>query len=184
LWGRKVAVAAPVRVPVRSVMVLPEVETQEYARIAQAIGWNSNAVFELKVRNFLDREGIDIYPYDKVETYLDDQFGHWSEWCNYGRKWLWRPLRDVDFGLHLSRDLEERNGSILSHQTDSYDGAIPFPVLVTVEKLATQFPDLKFYVSDVPNQKDRPQDDPFVGIAARGMQLLVIERWDEPSFRM
>lgn len=62
-----------------------------------------------------------------------------------------------------------------------YLHAIPFACLLTVKKIADAFPDAQFLVSDYEVQ--RP--DPFLAVTLPDTpELFVIERWDEPGFRM
>lgn len=69
-----------------------------------------------------------------------------------------------------------------SFQTETvYAHSIPLPVLLTMKTIVSQFPDAQFYASDYEVQ--RP--DPFLAVTLPGVEdLFIIERWDEPGFRM
>lgn len=67
-----------------------------------------------------------------------------------------------------------------------YDQPIPYPVLLTVEKIEKRFEtndELVFMVSDLTSETVRPLDaDPFLAVYAGDSRLFIVERWDEPSF--
>ena len=151
--------------------------------MAQAIGWQPAALIEQKLRNFLAENGLCVYPYEKVESYLDSIFGPCTANYAHFTTWGWRPLRKCDMGWNHELFHAQRNGSTL--ESECYPGAVPFPVLLTVRKIAEAFPEVRFFVSDKPNRIDFPREDPFLGVGIPGIKLpLVVERWDEPSFRM
>lgn len=175
---------APVVAPVR-VSVEPRMSNdirQEYIKKAKILGVFNGALKEEMLLAFLKENGISIYPYSKVEEYLDKMFGHpckcppgsnhYFECCTWG----WHPLREVDDGK-LTSTRTVANGRI---ERGTYQQAVPLPVLLTVEKIVAAVPDIHFYVSGrvVPRS-----EDPFLAVTAVGMNMLIIERWDEPSFR-
>lgn len=163
--------------------VLVGTELAEYVRMADAIGWSPASLLEQRLRNFFEEIGICIFPYEKVEAYLDQKFGKCKEPYSSDTTWGWRPLRQVDIDVRNDElFLRKRNGMTLN--AEYYHGPIPPPVIMTVEKVAAQFPGAHFFVSDVPTQADRTQYDPFLAVSAPGMNFLVVERWEEPGFRM
>ena len=173
-------VIAPARVPVEPLM--SDDIRQEYIEKAKILGVVNGALKEEMLIALLKENGIRIYPYNKVEEYLNQMFGHPCK-CRPGtvhfnecRTWGWHPLREIDDGKLISNRLVA-NGTI---QRGTYQQAIPLPVLLTVEKIVAAVPDIHFYVSGrvVPRS-----DDPFLAVTAAGMNMLIIERWDEPSFR-
>ena len=189
MFERKQAPKTPVAIAVEEepIAAKPELTLtgealREYNRLAEAIGWKPGSLLEQNVRNFLAENGICVFPYKKVERYLDSKFGKCENPYPKESKWIWRPLRPCDFGM--SRDVSGkcRNGSVVE-KGPYYHGPIPPEVLLTVEKIAPEFPEIKFLVSDVLDPADR-FGDPFLALGAEGMNLLVIERWGEPSFRM
>lgn len=175
----------PVMVPAR-VAIEPSMDDAaraEYIEKAKVLGIYNGALKREMLLALLCENGLRVYPYDKVELYLDmmfgrpcgcppDALGHYRE-CS---TWGWHPLREKDDGQLVSGH-SSANGRI---QRGVYQQAVPLPVLLTVEKIVEAVPDVYFYVSG----RIVPQtDDPFLAVSARGMSMLVIERWDEPSFR-
>jgi len=70
-----------------------------------------------------------------------------------------------------------------------YNRLIPMPVLQTVAGIVERFPSVNFIVADwadyetttiVPTSR---MQDPFLAVVGPGIPLMIIERWDEPSFR-
>lgn len=176
--GKKRLVTEVAEVPatVKPEAVLVGNELAEYSHLADSIGWAPGCILDQKVKIFLAENNICVYPLAKVRDYLDKQFGvH-----NYHATWCWCPLRkdDRDANLHNQHE-SHRNGHIVDNRR--YHGQVPMPVLVTVEKIHHAFPDVHFYVSDAMQRED---GDPFLAITAVGMEMLVVERWNEPSFRM
>jgi len=161
-------------------------ELAEYEAIAKKIGFDNPALIEARLRIFFAENGICVYPYEKVFSYLDSKYGKPYGWS---RNWGWRPLRKQDvkrvFIGEVSGHYEglyQKNGHVLN-QNENYVAAVPTPVLRTVEKIAEAFPDVHFFVSDQLGRGDRTRD-PFLAVMVQNMQPLVVERWDEPAFRM
>lgn len=179
--GTQVAVMVEEPVAAKPELVLAGDALREYNRVAKAIGWKPGALLEQNVRNFLAENGLCVFPYEKVEAYLDSKFGKFRG-ITVDSTWVWRPLRENDFGLERHAWVARRNGSIIE-KGPYYHGPIPPPVMATVEKIAQAFPEVKFFVSDVPEPEDR-FGDPFLALCGLGMKLLPVERWEEPSFRM
>lgn len=73
--------------------------------------------------------------------------------------------------------------------TQPYNRLIPMPVLQTVADIAVKFPSVSFIVADWADYEtttivEVPRvQDPFLGVLGTGIPLMIIERWDEPSFR-
>jgi len=65
---------------------------------------------------------------------------------------------------------------------DSYTRAIPAPVLLTIKSIKDAFRDARFCITDI---EAIPDPDPFLQVHIRhSAQMFIIERWDEPGFRM
>jgi hypothetical protein len=63
--------------------------------------------------------------------------------------------------------------------SEIYNKFIPLPVMFTMEKIEQRIHDVEFYVTDI-----REFRDPYLGVTVPGSDtILVIERWDEPTFR-
>ena len=62
-----------------------------------------------------------------------------------------------------------------------YGKPVPYPVLLTVDRIRSQFPTAQFRVSDdAPLQGDVVKD-PFLMVSYGGSSYIV-EKWDEPGF--
>ena len=149
------------------------VELKEYAAIAEKIGFTNGALLEAQLRDFFAEEGICLYDYSKVSLFLAEKAKHEGP----ALIWCWKPLRKGDCGELASNVTWETNGYISKSQ---YHGAVPYPVLLTVEKIAQRFGEqVHFFVSDY-KAKD---PDPFLAVTGVGIEWFVVERWDEPNFR-
>jgi len=150
------------------------VELKEYLAVAEKIGFSNGAVLEAQLREFLAEEGIALYNYNDVASFLarkakDLSTGEEHVWC-------WKPLRECD-KLSSGRWSASENGYVSARQ---YNGPVPYPVLLTVEKIAQRFGNqICFHVSDY--ESKRP--DPFLAVTAPGIGWFIVERWDEPDFR-
>jgi hypothetical protein len=79
-----------------------------------------------------------------------------------------------------------------------YKLPIPYPALLTVEAISKTLPNAKFFISHTSTPEERAVysesvlrlEDPFLAVAVikkgsdPSMELMVVERWDEPSFRI
>jgi hypothetical protein len=173
-------------------------ELAEYTRLCESIGWSPAALTEQRLRSFLDENGLCVYPYERVRAYLDNKFGplkgnvsegvNTAYWTRVYTTWCWRPLRAEDVNAHrFNMALRGQNGSVIN-DGGFYHGRIPLEVLMTVENVKEHFPEVRFFVSDVIRPEERV-GDPFLGISFPGLEttdapMLVVERWNEPAFRM
>lgn len=168
----KVVVAPPVPVPV-GIPAVSELEGEhydQYVAVATKIGFSTNPAMTNQIlRHKCASLGLRIYNSDEVGKYLDDQFKEVP--------WGWKPLRDVDVNK-LESTHKHLNGRI---QLNKYQGAVPLPVLLTVEALLEVAPNVHFYVSDR-TERDPADEDPFLMVSSAGMNSLIVERWDEPNF--
>ena len=168
---------APVRVPAH-----PSFDDDEgrktYIDTARKLGVINAAVKLEMLLDLLQKKGLGVYPYKKVEAYLDEMFGKAVD--DYYPSWGWRPLRAEDNGaLQRTRQARQNpNGDILR---GVYQKAIPYPVLLTVQEIIETVPGVHFFVSDEARRSNF--EDPFLAVSCAGMDMCVIERWDEPSFR-
>lgn len=126
-----------------------------------------------KFRRFLSENGVCTYDRDAVHKYL-------KSICPKGHDIMWRSL--TSDAKMLDDDMRFRNLynslSFVAYRPGVYKSIIPEPVLMTIEKIKSAFPDAEFYVSTF----DMPKEDPFLAVlyANHGW---IIERWDEPGFR-
>lgn len=167
-----------------------EAPSAEYSLLAQQIGFHPEELSRLEFELFLQRQGVQVYPLESVEAYMDalmlkleaDEPDPEDEW-----RWFWRPLRDADSSF-IARQAYvhgEFQGGF------NFDGAlyrrlVPMPVLETVNRLREAFhaetnldSGPAFLVTDY----DTETPDPFLAVSVNGLDLYVIERWDEPGFR-
>lgn len=181
---------------------------RDYIKLAKDLGFDAG-VTQLTQKQkqdafnaFLAEHGIRKYEYKTVRDYLDQQYG--------ATPWGWRALRDQDnpkkslatpasrtMGVYIGTDGIMRNNADLncgvwqSKHNGNYIGGkdaalynkpIPYPVLLTVKKIADAFPEATFWVSDEAKVVPVPVLDPFLGVRYAD-KFWIIERWDEPSFR-
>jgi hypothetical protein len=130
-----------------------------------------------------------VFPLVKVEAYLNAKYGRPRFSWHYGRKatWGWRRCSTLSGSYDFGYSNPKRNGELLSHP---YERPIPYPVLQTIQGIQMHCGNRRsvaipvFIVSDVTNEADFYRDpDPFLA-CLWSTDIVVIERWDEPSFRM
>lgn len=86
---------------------------------------------------------------------------------------------DIDWGKLAEEQFDNLPHGSLSAAL--YIHPIPLPVLLTVKKIDAEFPDALFFASDYEVHKP----DPFLAVTLPLVkELFIIERWDEPGFRM
>lgn len=153
--------------PVTATTYDDTIDEQEYLKLAKKAGYDATAAIaerqmEIKsclLRNFLAENGICVYPENKVIRYMN------SVTPAYHR-WTWRRV-----------DRSERS------QYGPYSKPIPEAVLMTMVKIREAFPDgVVFEVTDI---EMMPAGDPFLRVRIKNTQEnFIIERWNEPRFRM
>jgi hypothetical protein len=162
--------ARPPQVPTPAAIVLDDAfPFEEYVAVATRVGVVNAALKQEMIRRVCAARGLRLFDVVAVRAYLDAQFGDVP--------WGWKPLRTDDVGK-LVAGHDRPNGQI---QQRRYNGAVPLPVLLTVEAIAAAVPRVCFYVSDRADSQTDPED-PFLLVAASGMDDLIVERWDEPNF--
>lgn len=174
-------------------IVVPEigVSDAEYAEMAKKIKWTgfdalskeqNVASKHAEFMKFLSDSGISHYPMVNVMKYLikhapKSQDGRtckpvWTGMVNTYQQMDWEWFDDWNSG-------RLRNiGTYAAH----YSKPVPYPVLLTISNILEKFHDAQFFVSDYV-QPAVSKYDPFLMVAYAG-QCTVIERWDEPAFRI
>ena len=154
------------------------VELKKYVTVAEKIGFVNGALLSAQLRDFFAEEGISLYDYNKVSSFLAEKTK--IERTKTNKRylvWCWKPLRMSDLNQLTNNVPWGENGGISS---ELYHGAVPYPVLLTMEKIAQRFGDqVRFYVSDYASVNP----DPFLAVSGIGIDFFIVERWDEPNFR-
>jgi hypothetical protein len=148
---------------------------QEWASLGKELGITTGKVPEMELKLFLKEEGIQVYNTQAVFDYLTAEASKEPKgtvWSLYAVRPqdqdcpddIWAQVNKWPIGHgHVHRDL--------------YRDKIPYPVLVTMKKLKDRFgDDITFYVAAI-------KQDPFLVVRYRRANLVVVERWNEPSFR-
>lgn len=185
-WGKKsivVEAAAPVELKPAQLSVMP---SAEYVEMATAAGLGTSAsVIMARIVGVLSERGLYVYDLRTVEDYLDREFGgprRHSPERGGEPKWCWIPITadDQTSGLRATHGRTWwQNGYI--QESGVYGGAIPMPVVETIQALRSGVPSLKFFISG--QAKARPVGDPFLAIWHESLDdVVVVERWDEPNF--
>lgn len=107
------------------------------------------------LRRFLAENGIAVYSESRVIRYMESI-------TPSGHRWYWYRVGQEHHGIGL------------------YKKPIPAPVLMTMAKIREAFPEVRFEVTDI---EELPKGDPFLRAGQHGT-WFIIERWDEPGFRM
>ncbi len=168
-------IAYPIEIP------KPPDVPKDWAKLANKLGVHipetPNPAFEKALNEIV----VGAYDEKEVDRYL-------RKHTPFGKRWCWRPLNHD--GLYHNEAYMQA-GLWVSSRSDGpgehgqvwlrvYDKPIPYPVLVTVDKIVEKLGDsVKFLVSDY-QTKGLP--DPFLMVAGLSKRKIV-ERWDEPGFR-
>lgn len=167
----------PVDVPVAHAVAVRAGDMQlleQHAELSDQLGVASlsrGEILRAKFEESLREWGLRVYDAAQVRAFLRSQ---------YGRKdWGFRPLREID-----RREIQrwwdiDRNGQI-QDGANVYGKPIPYPVLVTVQRVVERFPTARFYVSDECRNSD--VRDPFLLVLVDKHEYI-IERWDEPNYK-
>lgn len=142
-----------------------EMSDEEYCHLANRAGFayagialqgRSSKKQSSALRLFLAKNGICVYDERKVYQYMDSitPFKH---------RWYWACV------------------SANAHGEASYKKIIPPAALMTMTKIRDAYRDVMFEVSDI---TEIPKGDPFLRCSLDGKEWFIIERWDEPGFRM
>ena len=154
----------------------------DYLRTATEAGLADSAgIILARLRQALSARGLYIYDLESVEDYLDQRFGG-SRRSRYSElRWTWQAVTHADAMRNDDRHGRGwTNGCILA--AERYQGAVPLPVVETIQALRTAIPELKFLISG--ESKRMPAGDPFLAVWHPSFaDLVVVERWDEPSYR-
>lgn len=146
-------------------------EITEYESLLAEIGIEETPGITLeKLRRCLQDESLPGYNKSQVVAYLDEKLG---------KEWEWAGLRQVDVD-HLSGWVSHSEGQRdVTFSKRVYQGNVPLPVLLTVQKIQKAVPKVCFYVSS----PKVVEGDPFLYVTSRGVAGYIVERWDEPNFR-
>lgn len=106
-------------------------------------------------RHFLSENGITVYDHNKVWMYMNSI-------TPSGQTWRW-------YGVTKAGDWGR-----------AYTRIIPEAVLLTMIKIREAFLDVEFEVTDY----ETPRPDPFLRCRIPDSEWYIIEKWDEPRFRM
>lgn len=109
------------------------------------------------LRECLAENGICVYDNAKVERYMNSI-------TPPDHRWYWLPL----------------SSSSSVYLREIYTKPIPKAVLLTMMKIREAIPQAEFEVTDI---QEMPKGDPFLRVGLH-RQWFIIERWDEPGFRM
>ena len=172
-------------------------DVNEYLTLADRLGFECADVDALRLRHLLAADGITLHDRARVKTALDQHCGgEFAAPSPVGGDdplpaWGWRPLRRRDVGGREGRahGLSPRSGEILASRV-TYDKALPVGVLRTAVRIHEQFPEARFFVSDVvrwtertlsnagESSPNRSLDESYLAVqlTARG-DLFVVDSW-------
>lgn len=143
-------------------------ESSDYMSLAtRAELLDSPAILKERILTFLRDENIPVYNIEDVTQYLNHKVGKGS--------WHWSAV----YPKHLPIKGGTNINGIPIGRWDVYNQKIPSPVLETIHKIRTVFPDMEFCIST----PGTLYEDPFLAIHANDIDFFVVERWDEPAFR-
>lgn len=169
--------------PIPALVNVSDCDDAEYIELAQSIGLESPAFRLHQLTKLLAEKNIPIYNYEQVVRFLGDKIS-----SGY---MVWAPLRKQDIDANCVQKLyvNDAHGYILGkHQQFDFDigynlpynKAVPISVLQTVKTINDNFPDARFFVSELAHLN---VPDPFLAVGFDGTELLVVDFWDEPGFK-
>lgn len=196
--GKPVAVIAASTEPELHDVETPHASSflAQYNDAATAIGFAPPALDVERFKALCAEYGIRHYDRAAVKSYLDVKYGGESraaktrgsrdpytglreEITYHQATWGWRPLSGPHGGLKFMPSESDR----LLDGAANYDKPIPYPVLLTAQRIKQVAPSAVFYASDEIREADMPAvRDPFLGVRIGG-EFFIVEKWDEPEFR-
>jgi hypothetical protein len=139
---------------------IPDDKMSEYEALSEELGIKNRALDELRLKRFLAKEEIPVYPYDRVKRFLD------SEVQKLNKKETQNPgLSYYDWSWKSAK---------------KYTKEIPLSALQMMKRVKDKLPGAKFAISDY--QVVRP--DPFLAVWLGNSPFTVIHHWDEPDFEL
>ena len=142
-----------------------------------------------RFESFLASLGIQSYKQEEVKQYLDAQYGKIP--------WGFRALRAQDnpnfaLGNFIAADGTWNNGGYRPDHSFTgrfiggkdprlYSKPVPYPALLTIDRISKEFPKATFWISDEMTRQPVFKD-PFLLVRFEE-RSHIIERWDEPQFR-
>lgn len=148
----------PQPVGVAPVVEDPPSWQSEYVKLANKIGYSFANAIEAKKQEQKAAKLRQFLSENGICVYDSIKVGAYM-FANTprGKRWDWYIVRD-------------------------YDKPIPEAVLITAGKIKDAFPEAVFQVTDIRDMRD---PDPFMRVTVdNGSTWFIIERWDEPAFRM
>jgi hypothetical protein len=154
----------------------------EYLALATKLGTGfQTTLTRERMEDILRENGLAAFPLDRVAAFMTAKVvklnrGKRRHWRAFA--WGWHPLTQAD--------LDHRPTRMMKTLTKVYRRRVPIEVLMTVDKLREEIgSQAKFFVADIYSQREpAPKEDPFLAVTAKGLPLYIIERWNEPAFRM
>jgi hypothetical protein len=185
-------------------------DMEEYRKLVAELEVDDTAIRNYELRQFFASEGIQVYDYAKVVSFMDAKTQ--EEAKKHGTQnlaWRWKPLnekypdapktpgsqwstqllsaeidiwpRTVMVGSMRAEPLP--GGTMMLSSTKpsrAYARPIPHAVLLTVKKIRDRFKDAVAFYATDYEVKD---PDPFLMVTGERLDYYVVERWNEPSFR-
>lgn len=143
---------------------------------------------EKQLKRYLIDNNILVFPEDKVSAYMDRITPNGFQWFWFAtspamgnepdrKKMINFEVMDFNGRQHDGLFIGA-SGKMLACNT--YRKPIPIPVLMRMAEIREQFSECRFWVTDIV-KVDKP--DPFLMVTL-GSERFIIERWNEPSFRI
>lgn len=169
------------KLPEKTAVLVSETDALpvDYAKLAQDAGFSGYYAVQRecerqtnlsRFRKFLAENGICVYDTEKVRKYL-------HRLCPRGQDVVWCGF-DGDTRSEFFMEDYWATQHYLS--IGGYTKPIPEVPLMTLARIRAEFPQAVGYVSAF---KNVPKGDPFLAVRFEG-EFFIIERWDEPGFRM
>ena len=189
LLKRKILAQTAVEDPIEASKAVPTQQFQEtdtdflkdYRRVAEKLGVAVRSPGSLTpFKTWLSTEGVPCYSEDKVKTYLNKMLGkNNTDYTHTSQYWLWRGARVNDTIIYNTKYA----GAPVGLTSLKYSKPLPYPVMLTMERIQGAFPNAGFYISDTYTDNEKAaMRDPFLLVIV-GDERYIVERWDEPNFR-
>lgn len=167
-------------------------EMKAYGDLAKSIGYEPLTYQYERLMFVMQMNDIQVFDYNAVAVYLESKLTE-------DKHWQWTPLRNSDsesnkprfswYGAYtaglkngITTSSKRKNGMTFPQQI--YNEIVPARILLIVQKLAQEFPKLKFFVSEIKEYLDpficcSFEDSTYQGDTPK---RIIFGTWDEPGF--
>jgi len=152
-------------------------ELSEYQSKCAVLEYESPLLEGEKLRAQLAEIDVPVYNANEVWLHMHRKADAVSKF------FVFKPMREKDRKhrcLPLLDGISKKEKITIDGQflDKVYSKAVPGFVLDTALKISEKIPEARFFITDLEGEKD-----PFLAVGVDGAKILVVDFWDEPSFK-